>query len=73
MCMEYVPVKKDIRILYILQGRPVLSEAKEVPRAKPEVLWRLHESTCLTQTLYKGWHGPLVAGMHHIYIRFRLF
>ena len=47
--MGYIPAKRDIRPVISRGEGQRLSDAKEVPRAKPEALPRLHESTGLPE------------------------
>ena len=44
-----IPAKRDMRPVIFGGEGQCLSEAKNVPRAKPEALPRLHESAGLTQ------------------------
>jgi len=51
LCIGYIPARQDIRPVISRGKGQCLSEAEEVPRAKPEALPRLNESTDLSQGL----------------------
>ena len=68
--MEYIPAKRDIRLVISHREGQRLSEAKGVLRAKPETLPRLCESTRLPQgisCININCHTSLLPGMYPIY------
>ena len=56
LSVGYIPAKRDIRHVISCGKGQCSSEAEEVPRAKPEVLPRLNEST----DLYQGINGSYI-------------